>query len=186
MHISGYQENVEGWLLQCFGKEIATDSQERAFRFIEEALELAQAIGVTENEATQVLKYVYRRPTGEREQEIGGVMVTLAALCYAIDVDFEAVSVKELMRVKEKIEKIRAKHFSKPENIRSPLTGKSEPEPEPKIHEKTLCEIHGHNMFSVYTLHNHQSSFGQHKCSRCGYAEDWQYDFVNGNPMHKS
>lgn len=47
-----------------------------------------------------------------------------------------------------------------------------------------ICFDKGHAMFELYLFHNHQSSWGTHKCSRCGYAEDWQYDFISGNPMY--
>lgn len=53
----------------------------------------------------------------------------------------------------------------------------------PPLKPDHICFSAGHIMYSVYILHNHQSSWGQHKCARCGYAEDWQYDFHNYNPM---
>lgn len=44
-----------------------------------------------------------------------------------------------------------------------------------------ICFSAGHNMFSLYALNNldrgGSSYWGSHKCSRCGYVEDWQYDF---------
>jgi hypothetical protein len=54
--------------------------------------------------------------------------------------------------------------------------------PLPKDH---ICFERGHAMFNVYILHNHHSSYGQNKCGRCGYEEDWQYDFPYSNPMFK-
>jgi len=47
-----------------------------------------------------------------------------------------------------------------------------------------ICFDKGHSMFAVYTIHNWRSSFGEHKCSRCGFIESWQYDFVGSNPMY--
>ena len=48
--------------------------------------------------------------------------------------------------------------------------------------KKDLCKILGHAMFSVYNLNNFEnggrSSWGRHKCSRCGHTEDWQYDHI--------
>ncbi len=40
------------------------------------------------------------------------------------------------------------------------------------------CKKHGHNMYSVYIMNNSRSHWGQHRCSRCGYEEEWQYDFT--------
>ncbi len=52
------------------------------------------------------------------------------------------------------------------------------------LNETHICFDKGHAMYERFTFHNHQSSWGQHKCSRCGYEEDWQYDFQYSNPMH--
>lgn len=114
-----FQERVHVWLLRCFGREIAADTVERNHRFLEEALELVQANGCTRAEALQLVGYVYGRPVGELQQEVGGVMVTLAALCKASGVDMEWCGDVELERVWTKIEQIRAKQAAKPK--RSPL-----------------------------------------------------------------
>ena len=53
----------------------------------------------------------------------------------------------------------------------------------PPLIKGHICFEAGHAMFSVYLLHNHQSSWGKHKCGRCGYEEEWQYDFQHYNPM---
>lgn len=114
-----FQSRVHPWLLECFGAEIASDRDERNHRFLEEALELVQACGCTSSEAHQLVDYVYGRQVGERGQEIGGVMVTLAALCLAHGVDMHQAGEDELARVWTKVEKIRAKQAAKPKH--SPL-----------------------------------------------------------------
>ena len=78
------QSRVLPWMLACFGPTIPFDKTERNHRFLEEALELVQSIGCTQSEAHQLVDYVYGRPAGEPSQEVGGVMVTLAALCIAV------------------------------------------------------------------------------------------------------
>jgi len=78
-----YQERVKLWLFQCFGEDVARDKAERAFRFMEEALELVQAIGLSREDVYRCVAYTYSRPVGEINQEIGGVGFTLAALCFA-------------------------------------------------------------------------------------------------------
>jgi len=103
----------------CFSMEICRDIQERCHRFIEEALELVQACGTTEHEVRQLVEYVYGRPTGDKVQEIGGVMVTLAALCLAEDQNMHEAGEIELKRIWEKIDVIRAKQAAKPKH--SPL-----------------------------------------------------------------
>lgn len=114
-----FQNKVADWLLKCFGEEISHDKIERNHRFLEESLELVQSIGCTKSEAHQLVEYVFNRPSGETFQEIGGVMVTLAALCYANKFDMNVEANKELERVYLKIDKIREKQANKPKH--SPL-----------------------------------------------------------------
>lgn len=87
MSTTTFQQRVEPWLLACFGEQIAADTIERNHRFLEESLELVQACGCTQSEAHQLVDYVFGRPVGEVQQEAGGVMVTLAALCRAQGID---------------------------------------------------------------------------------------------------
>lgn len=78
-----------------------------------------QSNGCTESKAHQLVDYVFDREIGEIEQECGGVMVTLAALCVANRIDMSACGEVELKRVWTKIERIREKHAAKP--MHSPL-----------------------------------------------------------------
>ncbi|WP_236884597.1 hypothetical protein [Delftia tsuruhatensis] len=114
-----FQQRVQPWLMECFGPVISADKQERNHRFLEEALETVQAAGCTASEAHQLVDYVFGRPVGELGQEVGGTMVTLAALCLAHGVDMHAEAEKELARIWTKVEAIRAKQAAKPKH--SPL-----------------------------------------------------------------
>jgi len=114
-----FQSRVKPWLTKCFGDEISNNKPERNHRFLEEALELVQACGCTDSEAHQLVDYVYGRDVGEKQQEVGGVMVTLAALCLAQNIDMHECGETELARVWTKVEKIRAKQAAKPKH--SPL-----------------------------------------------------------------
>ncbi|MCE0912015.1 MULTISPECIES: hypothetical protein [Pseudomonas] len=110
-----FQSRVQPWLMECFGEMIAGDREERNHRFIEEALELVQALGATADEAHQLVDYVFGRAVGEPAQEVGGVMVTLAALCLANGLDMHQLAETELARIWTKVEQIRAKQASKPQ-----------------------------------------------------------------------
>jgi NTP pyrophosphatase (non-canonical NTP hydrolase) len=114
-----FQHGVSKWLIACFGEEISHDRDERSHRFLEEALELYQAAGRSKQEALQLVDYVYARDVGMMPQEVGGVMTTLAAFCYAHDLDMQRCGDAELDRVWTKLEQIRAKQAAKPKN--SPL-----------------------------------------------------------------
>jgi hypothetical protein len=109
-----FQDRVLPWLVTCFGAEIAADRTERNHRFLEEALELVQSLGCERSEAHQLVDYVFDRPTGKPAQEVGGVMVTLAALSLANGLDMHEAGETELMRIWDKVEAIRAKQAAKP------------------------------------------------------------------------
>lgn len=112
--MNDFQRRVSIWVRHCFGDEIANDRVERTHRFLEEALELAQACDCTREEALQLVDYVFGRPQGEISQEVGGVEVTLAALCAARGLDKKWCGETEIDRVWAKVDKIRAKQAVKP------------------------------------------------------------------------
>jgi len=110
-----FQSNVDEWVIACFGEDVRNDLTERADRFIEESLELAQTTdGFTAERAHALVDYVFNRPIGEPHQEVGGVMVTLAALCNANGLNMAQDAEVELARVWTKVEAIRAKQKAKP------------------------------------------------------------------------
>lgn len=131
-----FQAEVKRWLVACFGEEIASDKVERNHRFIEEALELVQACGCTASEAHQLVDYVFGRPKGEMEQEVGGAMNTLAALCLAHDLDMMDCAAREIARCWTKVEAIRAKQAAKQKN--SPLPAER---PDPTLPMPSLIEL---------------------------------------------
>ena len=117
-----FQPQVAPWMEACFGQEIANDLTERNHRFLEEALELVQSTGCTKSDAHALVEYVYGRPMGSTHQEVGGVMVTLAALCNATLLDMHEAGDDELSRVWRKVGEIRAKQAAKPRGSALPQT----------------------------------------------------------------
>lgn len=119
MSNKSYQLRVEDWLTACFPSSVRSDRQERTHRFLEEALELAQANGCSKDNALALVEYVYGRPAGQPDLEVGGVMVTLASLCSATAIDMNEAGDRELARNWDRIAAIREKQASKPHG--SPL-----------------------------------------------------------------
>jgi len=114
-----FQSRVNPWMYACFGGDVAADKEKSNHRFLEEALELVQACGCSNSEAHQLVDYVFKRPIGDRKQEVGGVMVTLAALCLAQALDMHESGETELARIWKNMEQIRARQDAKPAH--SPL-----------------------------------------------------------------
>jgi hypothetical protein len=122
-----FQQRVQPWMMECFGAEIAADRIERNHRFLEEALELVQATGCTKYEAFKLVNYVFKRPVGKPAQEVGGVMVTLAAHCLANGLDMQACAETELARIWTKVPEIRAKQAAKPKHSPLPMAQGADP-----------------------------------------------------------
>ncbi|SHL41033.1 hypothetical protein SAMN05216428_102315 [Nitrosospira sp. Nsp11] len=122
-----FQYRVQPWMMACFGEKISADKVERNHRFLEEALELVQACACSQDEAHQLVDYVYGRPVGMIHQEIGGVMVTLAALCLSHGLDMHKSGDVELARIWQKVEQIRAKQAAKPKHSPLPVASPNTP-----------------------------------------------------------
>ena len=116
MKLKQVQQMVWSWCRETFEGIAAWETtQERAYRFLEEAVELFQAVGMTELDAIKIVDYVYKRPVGEISQEIGGTMITLLALASQQDQCVESSMLAEYNRITqpEVQQKIRAKQLAK-------------------------------------------------------------------------
>lgn len=111
---TAYQLRVNEWCLEVLGPDLLGDRQERMRRFLEEAVELVQAGGMTRQEALFELNMVYTRSAGEVYQEVGGVMTTLHALGMAFHINIPQAGEDELSRAWDNVEKIKAKNKLKP------------------------------------------------------------------------
>lgn len=96
------QALVVQWARECFGDMEAFHVQQRALRVLEEAVELAQACGVTAAIVAKLAAYVYGRPVGGIYQEIGGLSITLLALAGACGLSAEEEERREFDRIMEK------------------------------------------------------------------------------------
>ncbi len=123
-----FQYKCWEWVGKAFGTAAANDPLIRVQRFLEEAIELAQALGFSHENAHKMVDYVYGRPVGEVTQEVGGVMCTLGSTCEAIGVDMHMAGTKELLRAFKMIEVIKEKNKLKPkfgpQRRRTTMTGK--------------------------------------------------------------
>jgi hypothetical protein len=100
-----------------------TDVEERRARFLEEAIELAQAFGMPTEDMHALVERQRTRPAGEPEMEVGGVAVTLASLCVVAGINLSACAEEDLriLNTPEKIAHVRAKRATR--HGRGPLPG---------------------------------------------------------------
>lgn len=115
-----FQKLCWEWVREVFGVNTtkyleATSVEERARRFLEEAIELVQASGLPKEDVLKLVDYTYSRPAGQEWQEVGGVMVTLAIYCEAMNINMDVAGNEELIRVNtpEMIDRIRQKQVTK-------------------------------------------------------------------------
>lgn len=87
------------WAEQTFGP-VARDRHERACRFLEEAIELAQAEGLTNEMVTSIALRVFSCPAGNTAKEVGQAMMTLNCLAWNSGLDAGAEERREWDRVR--------------------------------------------------------------------------------------
>jgi hypothetical protein len=68
-------------------------------RFLEEALELLQVAGITEDEIDKLRLHVFSKQPGRAVQEIGGVVTTLLTLAQSQGVDMNTAGLVEIDRI---------------------------------------------------------------------------------------
>jgi glycyl-tRNA synthetase beta subunit len=88
--------------------------QVRVLRFLEEALELAQSMGITKEKALEQVDYTFSRPVGEPTQEFGGTVFTLTNVGVALGLDLITEGHRSVDEATARIEQIRAKSKTKP------------------------------------------------------------------------
>lgn len=104
-----FQSEVDRWTRECFGEATAIDTTKGNARFLEEALELVQSCDFTAEAAHRLVDYVFNRPVGEKSQELGGVLTTLASLANAHKMSMTACADDALANNWSKMESIRTR-----------------------------------------------------------------------------
>lgn len=110
------QKELLDWSERCFGPT-ALHRRQRALRFLEEALELCQAMELTPADVETLSAYTFGRPVGTPRQEIGGVMITLYGLAERLGISVEEEELREFDRIMDPSFEamIRIKHAQKVE-----------------------------------------------------------------------
>ncbi|MGI2031963.1 hypothetical protein ACRQ1B_06175 [Rhizobium panacihumi] len=113
------QRDVLQWIVATFGdlpNFDPLDEKERARRFLEEALELGQALGLEVDDVQRISSRVYSRLPGLPSQEVGGVCVTLMGLAQVLGLSVYDEEIREFSRV-TKVDKatFQARHKAKME-----------------------------------------------------------------------
>lgn len=95
----GLRHRIARFVATAFGSSLVMNKWERAMRCAEEALELAQAEGVSEEDAKRLVNRVYSRPVGDPLQEGAGLGVCWLVWTLTHDADPMDIVQTEIERV---------------------------------------------------------------------------------------
>jgi hypothetical protein len=92
---------VEQWVRTTFGDKMFESKEERAARVLEEAVELYQVFGPGNRaKAHKIVDMVFDKKVGELHNELGGLIVTLLAVCGNEGLRLDEMANKEITRIK--------------------------------------------------------------------------------------
>lgn len=92
------ENRMANWVKTRVGPE-SMQPKERAMRLLEEAIELAQAEGITLAQVGRQVAHVYGRPSGDPVSEGAGVAVCLYAWCAARGKRLHHIALEEMDRI---------------------------------------------------------------------------------------
>lgn len=87
------------WARETFTAQVAMNPAERMMRFVEEAIELANACDVPRVTVERIVNRVYERSPGNIEQEAAQCQVTLELWAKVAKLDLERAATREFERV---------------------------------------------------------------------------------------
>lgn len=91
-------QQIYAWATSVFGP-VATFTDERVKRFVEEAIEVAHSCGLKEHFIETITSRVYDRKRGDTAQEIGQAQMTLECLAESIGLSADIEADREFDRV---------------------------------------------------------------------------------------
>ncbi len=108
-HVTGYTPLTDAMDrfvqlgMDVFGRANMKNPDIRMERFLEEVFELAQAHGVSKEDAAKVLDYAYTKEPGDVKEEAADALFTLSAFINSLHIDI-------VHHVNLKIDKVMSKH----------------------------------------------------------------------------
>lgn len=87
------------WVRSTYGAASLYSLENRALRVLEEAVELAQAENISQEQVARVVARAYSRPVGEPSQEVAGTFFTLLVYARVKGVEPIRALATEVLRV---------------------------------------------------------------------------------------
>lgn len=106
--------------ITVFGEDNVRNPTERLMRFLEEAIELVRAGGLSDEGIRKVFEFEMGRPVGTNlQQELAGAGVTLLAVAHSQNLSLEAAILNDVDRLLDNVEHHRRKRAAKPAEVRA-------------------------------------------------------------------
>lgn len=112
--ITHFQLDVVSWWRDTFLQSVRSDPQARAYKFLEEAIEFAQAAGVERDDADLMVHYVYGREKGIPFEEAGDAFFTLAVAAEAFGFQLSQAGITRFEYAQENVVQVREADKTKP------------------------------------------------------------------------
>lgn len=93
------QERAYQWAMDTYGVRTRL-ARYQAFRFLEEAMELAQTQGLNFDDVVRVARWVHERPMGDTKEEIGDTALCLLILSENLGLSFDSCLTSTLLSVR--------------------------------------------------------------------------------------
>ncbi len=93
------QTRVSEWCADAFGADHASNVEQRGLRLVEEAIEAAQAAKCDPTTLHKLIDYIYAKPPGELQRELGGIGLCVLAMANAAGFSANAAEINEINRV---------------------------------------------------------------------------------------
>ncbi len=103
------QARCDGFLREAWPNS-PIQAHVRAFRALEEVIEINQVLGITRQKAHELVDQVFDKPVGELEQEAGGVAFTIVSLFSALGINMIHSGLGSVNEAYGRIDKIREKN----------------------------------------------------------------------------
>lgn len=116
--MSDLSEETYHWGMATFGPNVMGDKREQVIRFLEEAMELAQSLGLDVEDTLRIAQFVFQRKPGKPRKEIGDVAIMLSYLSRLEGTTIEDAHRQQLSEVIGRSNIIREKRKNKPAFMR--------------------------------------------------------------------
>ena len=123
--LNGWQRKYHAWATVVYGEKSINNPKERGLRVLEEAVELAQALGVSESSCRDVVDEVFdREHKGNYVDETVDVLICTLVCSASNNINLESLITTKLQKLWEDADAIKKKYEEADTKVRDVTTNK--------------------------------------------------------------